>query len=70
MNCARCGRSLTGDETGLSRKLISRGTTACYCLPCLSGMFHTPVPQLQELIEHFRASGCTAFPSRKASQEK
>ena len=66
MNCAGCGRCLTGDETGLSRKLISRGTTGFYCLSCLSGMFHTPVPQLQELIEHFRDSGCTAFPPRKS----
>lgn len=70
MNCARCGRCLTGDETGLSRKLISRGTTEFYCLSCLSGMFHTPVPRLQELIEHFRASGCTVFPPRKSPQEK
>lgn len=69
MNCASCGRPLTGDETGLSRKLINRGTTVCYCLPCLAGMFHTEVPRLLELIEQFRNAGCTLFPENGSKGE-
>ena len=61
MNCAECGAPLTRDETGLSRKLISRGTETFYCLTCLSRKFNVPVSQLEELIERFRQAGCTLF---------
>ena len=61
MNCAACGRELTGDEQGLSRKLINRGTTTMYCLDCLGQRFRMSRGQLQELIDHFRAAGCTLF---------
>lgn len=62
MNCAACGRKLTSDEQGLSRKLINRGTPTMYCLNCLGEMFHMPQEQLQELINRLRAAGCTLFP--------
>lgn len=61
MNCSRCGRELTRDETGLSRKLISRATTVFFCLDCLGKEYHLERSQLLELIEHFRAAGCTLF---------
>lgn len=61
MSCAACGRDLTRDEEGLSRKLINRGATTLYCLDCLGDMFRLSRNQLQELIEHFRAAGCTLF---------
>lgn len=61
MICADCGRELTCDETGLSRKLINRGTTVFFCLDCLSRKFLLPREQLTELIDHFRKSGCTLF---------
>lgn len=61
MNCAACGRELTGDEQGISRKLINRGTTRLYCLDCLGEMFRLRREQLQELIDHFRAAGCMLF---------
>ena len=61
MKCAHCGRELNADETGLSRKLISRGTDICFCLGCLSRRFNVTIRQLEELIANFRASGCTLF---------
>lgn len=61
MICASCGRELTRDEAGLSRKLINRGTQTLYCLDCLGSMFRLSRSQLLELIEHFRATGCTLF---------
>lgn len=61
MNCADCGAPLTRDETGLSRKLISRATRECYCLDCLGRRFHLSREQLLELAERFRAAGCTLF---------
>ena len=61
MRCADCGRELTRDETGLSRKLISRGTQVFYCMDCLGARFRLSRPQLERLIEQFRAAGCTLF---------
>ena len=61
MNCAACGRELSRNEQGLSRKLINRGTATLYCLDCLGAMFRLSHEQLQELIDHFRAAGCTLF---------
>ena len=62
MTCAGCGRELTADEQGLTRKLVSRGADKLYCLGCLGEMFKLSESQLLELIEHFRAAGCTLFP--------
>jgi len=61
MTCCTCGRELTRDETGLTRKLVSRAAKDCYCLGCLGDMFRLTQAQLQELIDHFRESGCTLF---------
>ena len=61
MRCARCGRELTRDEIGISRKLINRGTKDCCCLDCLSKVYGVTVEQLNALIDKFRASGCSLF---------
>ena len=61
MKCAGCGRELTRDEAGLTRKLISRAAVDCYCLDCLGARFKLSREQLTELIERFRAAGCTLF---------
>lgn len=61
MKCARCGRELTRDETGISRKLISRATQVFYCLDCLSVEFSTDRQTLEDMIERFRKAGCTLF---------
>lgn len=61
MTCARCGKELTRDETGLSRKLISRATTIFFCIDCLAAEYRISAAQLREMIEHFRQAGCTLF---------
>ena len=61
MTCARCGRELTPDEMGLSRKLINRGTTVFFCLSCLAADFRLPEAELTEMIARFRAAGCMLF---------
>ena len=59
MSCAGCGKTpLTLVETGLTRKLINRGATSCYCLAL---RFRVTREQLLEMAEAFRASGCTLF---------
>lgn len=59
--CTRCGRSLTNDEIGLSKKLTGRGTTRFYCISCLAGDFGVTEQRLLNKIEEFRAEGCTLF---------
>ena len=62
--CWKCGASLTADEIGLNYKIVNRGTTRFQCIGCLAEAFRTPVEKLRELIENFRASGCSMFPPR------
>ena len=61
MNCAECGKPLTRDETGLSRKLINRAARECFCFDCLGRRFKVTPEQLMEMAEHFRKAGCTLF---------
>ncbi len=61
MNCANCGRELTCDELGLSRKLINRATATFYCITCLAKDYRVTEDKLRELIERYRAGGCTLF---------
>lgn len=52
--CSDCGRRVTQDEAGLSRKLINRNTMQLYCLTCLAQRFKTTEDKLTEMIERFR----------------
>ncbi len=62
-DCVRCGRTLTSDEIGLSKKLTGRATTKYYCITCLAADFGVTEQRLREKIEEFRAEGCTLFRS-------
>ena len=59
--CAGCGRELTRDEIGMTRKLISRAASEFFCWECLSAQFGCPVEKLKELKEHYRREGCMLF---------
>ena len=61
MICAQCGRIISRDEAGMTRKLINRGTETLYCYNCLGQMFRISREKLEEMADSFRASGCTLF---------
>ena len=61
MNCQSCGRTLTRDEIGLSRKLINRGTQTFFCIHCLARDFRVSEKTLRQMIERFREAGCSLF---------
>lgn len=60
-HCKICGRELTRDEIGLTKKLINRGATEFLCLDCLSKKFDMTAEECQTLIAHFREAGCHLF---------
>lgn len=60
--CAECARILTGDEIGLTKKLINRGTERFFCKTCLAKKFRVSEELLSRKIQEFRAMGCVLFP--------
>ena len=68
--CWKCGAGLSADEVGLNYKMVNRGVERFLCIGCLAGMFNTPVEKLRELIEHFRAAGCSMFPPKGSNGER
>ncbi len=61
MTCASCQRELEYDEVGLSRKLMGRGTRTFLCITCLAADYKVPEEKLRDLIERYKAGGCTLF---------
>ena len=59
--CKNCGRELIGDEIGLTKKLINRGSTQFYCLTCLAQKFECSEELLKSKIEYFKKTGCSLF---------
>lgn len=60
-SCCQCGRAVSPDEIGLTKKLINRGTTKWLCYGCLSRHFDVSVENLQRKVEEFREMGCLLF---------
>lgn len=59
--CCQCGRAVTPDEIGLTKKLINRGATKWLCYPCLSQRFGVSQEVLLRKVEEFREMGCLLF---------
>lgn len=59
--CAVCGRPVTQDEIAVTKKLINRGATAFYCVPCLAAYFEVKPEDILERIRYFKQMGCTLF---------
>lgn len=61
--CQYCGKSLSRDEIGLSRKLFESETKRgkFTCLSCMAETLEVTVDDLLAKIEEFRAQGCKLF---------
>ncbi|MBR7110591.1 MAG: hypothetical protein IKC83_01830 [Clostridia bacterium] len=59
--CKTCGKTVTFNEIGLSKKLIGRNATEFECIECLSKRFNCTVSLLNDKIEYFKSQGCTLF---------
>ncbi|MBR6766029.1 MAG: hypothetical protein IKM06_06045 [Clostridia bacterium] len=59
--CIVCGKALTKNDIGLTKKLINRGAEEFLCIECLSKKFNVPVKRLEEKIQEFKEQGCLLF---------
>lgn len=60
-NCKKCGKELSGNDIGLTKKLINRGSTEFLCINCIAEKFDCSKELLEEKIRQFKESGCTLF---------
>lgn len=59
--CKKCGRELNGNDIGLTKKLINRGSTEFLCINCIAEKFDCSKELLEEKIKQFKSAGCTLF---------
>ena len=59
--CRRCGKRVTDDEIGATKKLVNRGSTVYYCLDCLAENFDVTRADIEKKIVYFKEMGCTLF---------
>ena len=59
--CLLCGKELSGNDIGLTKKLINRGSTEFLCINCIAEKFDCSKELLEEKIKQFKESGCTLF---------
>lgn len=60
-NCKKCCKELSGNDIGLTKKLINRGSTEFLCINCIAEKFDCSKELLEEKIKQFKESGCTLF---------
>ena len=59
--CVKCGGPVTAEEIAVTQRLINRGTTDYYCVPCLAAYFDVRPEAIRGRIAYYRAMGCTLF---------
>ncbi|MBE5776810.1 MAG: hypothetical protein E7326_04830 [Clostridiales bacterium] len=59
--CRKCGKPVTRDEKGLTKKFINRGMETYFCMECLAEHIGVSVRLLEEKVKQFREMGCVLF---------
>lgn len=59
--CRKCGKHTSSDEAAITKKLINRGTTICFCADCLAETFEVSAKDILEKISFYKKMGCTLF---------
>ena len=63
MGCKQCGRTLTGDEIAIYKKLVDRAAREFLCKDCVAAYFRCDVALIDKKIRQFRQMGCALFSS-------
>lgn len=61
MDCSLCGKKISKDEIGISKKLLQSDDRHCMCITCLSDYLDCEIEDLQVKICEFKEQGCTLF---------
>lgn len=59
--CYVCGKELSNNEIGLTKKLIDKKADKFYCLSCLAEYLEVTEEELLAKVEEFKEEGCTLF---------
>lgn len=59
--CYVCGKDISKNEVGLTKKLINKNAKDFYCLSCLTEYLEVTEEELKDKIEEFKDEGCTLF---------
>ena len=61
MTCRECGKPVSADEAGLTKKLVDRAAAEYLCWDCLGKAFKTDRKALEDMVRRLREAGCTLF---------
>lgn len=59
--CIKCSKPLDKDDIGAHRKLINRGDSEYFCIPCLADYFNVEEALIRRKVEEFKIAGCLLF---------
>lgn len=59
--CYVCGKDISKNEVGLTKKLVNKNAKDFYCLSCLAEYLEVTEEELKDKIEEFKDEGCTLF---------
>ncbi len=59
--CICCGKALSRNDVGATKKLINRGAEEFLCIPCLAQKFKVSEDLIYKKIEEWREQGCMLF---------
>lgn len=59
--CIKCGKEISNNEIGLTKKLVNRSAMEYMCIECLARYFDVEIERLNEKIIEFKKAGCTLF---------
>ncbi len=59
--CCKCASPICKDEIAITKRLINRGATQCYCTACLAEAFGIHPEDIERSTRYYKEIGCTLF---------
>ena len=61
MGCTICGKELSFNDIGATKKFINRGATTFFCKKCIAKRLDMSEEVMEQKIAFFKQQGCTLF---------